>query len=222
MAHDERNNTQQTRGILGTVGSGENHQRETGASSAATVSTVPEDSHTGGDSPENSAAASNDNATASNAVPEGFTLSLALVDALPVIFFALMCIVLGQKLDSGLFVTGAIVAFLGGTGKVLWKLVIAMLRKNIPWLNRQMRFVMPLGFILMIAGAFVHGTNLMAVLEALVQVPSILFVCVWLLCMVAMGYFAGHRQQNDAHSNWVEQGVNTVGQAALLAAVLLA
>lgn len=169
-----------------------------------------------------SGASTPENAITTNTVPEGFTLSLALVDALPVILFALMSVALGQKLQSGLFVTGAIVTFLGGAGKVLWKLIIAVAHRNIPWLNRQMRLVMPVGFALMIAGAIAHRTNLVAVLTSLVRVPSVLFVCLWLLCMVAMGYFAGHRQQNDAHSNWVEQGVNTIGQAALLVAILLA
>lgn len=155
-----------------------------------------------------------------NDIPEGFTLSLAVVDALPVILFCLSAIVLGGKLASPVFVAGAVVAFAAGACKVLWKLLIALAHRNVRILNRQMRYVMPAGFALMLVGLVLRAALLPAVLGGLVRLPSLAFLLGWIACMVAMGYFAGHRRQDDARSNWVEQGVNAVGQACLLVALL--
>lgn len=155
-------------------------------------------------------------------VPEGFTLTLALVDAVPVLMFCAAAIAFGARLKSALFVAGAALAFLGGAGKVSWKLVIALARRNIPALSRQMRVTMPLGFVLMIAGVALEGADALALLGELAALPSLVFLIAWVLCMCLMGYFAGHRDQADVRSNWIEQGVNALGQTCLLIAVLLA
>lgn len=157
-----------------------------------------------------------------NDLPEGFTLALALVDAVPVALFCASAAVFGAQVGSRLFVAGALMAFFGGAGKVAWKLLIAVARRNVAWLGRQMRYVMPAGFALMLTGAAAHAGAAMAALARLGRMPSLALVAVWVACMCAMGYFAGHRDQGDARSNWIEQGTNALGQAALLAALLLA
>ena len=157
-----------------------------------------------------------------DSLPEGFTLSLALVDAIPVALFCASAAVFGAQLDSPLFIVGAAVAFLGGAGKVAWKLLIALARRDVSWLSRQMRYVMPVGFALMVAGAATHLDAAAATLRALTRTPSLPFVLAWIACMCAMGYFAGHRDQKDARSNWIEQLTNAVGQAALFIALVLA
>ena len=156
------------------------------------------------------------------AVPEGFTLSLALVDALPVIFFGAATLVLGLKMASPVFAIGALLCFVGGAGKVTWKLIIALAHKNIPLLAKQMRFLMPAGFVLMIAGALIGWQRAAQAFGALGGMPSLALVVVWFACMCAMGYFASHGDQTSARDNWIEQLTNAAGQAALLAAVLLA
>ena len=156
----------------------------------------------------------------SSDVPEGFTLSLALVDALPVLFFCLAAIVLGLRLQSTLFVAGSVVAFVSGAHKVSWKLVIALARRNAPILSRQLRYLMPMGFLLMAIGLLTSGLTLEQALAAVTSFPAALFLVVWIGCMCAMGWFAGHNDQTNAHSNWVEQGTNAIGQAALLVALL--
>lgn len=158
---------------------------------------------------------SNDN------LPEGFTLSLALVDAIPVALFCASAATFGAQVGSPLFVAGAVLAFLGGAGKVSWKLLIALAHKNLPVLSRQMRVTMPIGFVLMIAGAVMHAGAAGAVLAKLASMPNLLLVIAWVGCMCAMGYFAGHRNQFDARSNWIEQLTNAVGQLCLLLALLL-
>lgn len=154
-------------------------------------------------------------------IPEGFTLALALVDALPVVLFCLSAITLGSRLDSPAFVSGSVVAFAGGACKVLWKLLIATAHRDVRALSRQMRYMMPVGFLLMIVGLMLRASVLPELVGGLLRLPSLPFLLLWLVCMVLMGYFAGHREQRDARSNWLEQGVNTLGQASLLLALLL-
>ncbi|MBQ1451270.1 MAG: hypothetical protein IIZ22_01230, partial [Clostridia bacterium] len=62
---------------------------------------------------------------------EGFTVKLALVDALPVIFFSLSLILIATALSgSGLtfwvVLIGAILIALSGLCKVLWKLLLGL------------------------------------------------------------------------------------------------
>lgn len=155
-------------------------------------------------------------------VPEGFTLALALVDAVPVLAFCLATIAFGVRLGSGLFLAGAVLATIGGAGKVSWRLVIALAHKNIPLLSRQMRITMPLGFAVMVAGLVLAGPATATAATGLVRLPSLALLIAWILCMCTMGYLAGHRDQSSARDNWHEQLVNATGQLCLLAAVLLA
>ena len=83
-----------------------------------------------------------------------FTLSLALVDALPVLFFGAAAAMLGVKLRSALFIVGAALCLLAGAGKVAWKLLLALRGKDVAILGAQLRYVMPAGFLLMLLGAF--------------------------------------------------------------------
>lgn len=58
-----------------------------------------------------------------NFIPEDFTLSLALVDALPVLFFSCSMVLIAGRFASILFCLGAAVIVLASCGKVLWKLL---------------------------------------------------------------------------------------------------
>ena len=62
-------------------------------------------------------------------IPEDFTLSLALVDALPVLFFGGSMILIGVLFGSVMFMLGAVLCFWAGAAKVLWK-VIVVKKKN--------------------------------------------------------------------------------------------
>lgn len=155
-------------------------------------------------------------------LPEGFTLSLALVDAVPVAPFCASAAAFVTQVGGPLFIAGATLSFLGGEGKVSWKLLIALAQRNHPVLSKQMRVTMPLGFLLMIAGAALHASAAGTALARPVTLPSIALVVVWVGCMCAMSYFAGHRNQFDARSSWIEQLTNAAGQLCLLLALLLA
>lgn len=159
---------------------------------------------------------------AADGVPEGFTLALALVDALPVVFFCAAAIFAIIEIASPLFAAGAVLSAVGGAGKVCWKLVLALARRDVPFLSKQMRVTMPAGFLLMIVGALCSLASAGALAQRICVLPSLVFAIVWVACMGAMGYLASHRDQADARSNWIEQLVNAAGQACLLAAVAFA
>lgn len=98
---------------------------------------------------------------------------------------------------------------------------IVLARRDVPFLARQMRYVMPLGFAMMVTGAVMRLDALAGVLASLVRAPAVVALAAWAACMVAMFYMAVHNRQDVARDNWVEEVVNTVGQAALLLALLL-
>ena len=53
---------------------------------------------------------------------EGFTVSLALVDAIPVLFFGASMILVAERFGSPLFIAGASLSTAAGCFKVLWKM----------------------------------------------------------------------------------------------------
>ena len=154
-------------------------------------------------------------------VPDGFTIPLALVDAIPVLFFAVNIIVLGMKAGfSWLSILGGLLCFLGGGIKVLWKIIVAAKQKNIWWMFIQMRYTMPIGFLLIILGCIVDRHALAAAFFG-IGAASIVFFVLWFAGMCLMGVFAKKLDNADPKSNWIEQGTNAVSQICLLIALLL-
>jgi len=154
-------------------------------------------------------------------VPEGFTLSLAIVDAIPVLLFAVAIIILGIKADfSPLIMLGGLLCFLGGAIKVLWKVIVATKQKNVYWMYKQMGPVMGIGFLLLIIGCIVSRAALKAAFAG-IGVASIVFFVLWFLCMCLMGVFASKLDSSDPKSNWIEQCTNGVGELCLCLALAL-
>ena len=151
-----------------------------------------------------------------------FTLQLALVDALPVLFFGAACVVLGGRLQSGLFFAGAILCLLAGAGKVLWKLLIALAGKDVQLLGAQLRYLMPAGLILMVAGVVRADKGLVAsLLRAALQMPAILFFILSVAGIVGMVVCSRRFERHDVRGNWIEQCINAAAQGCLLIGVLL-
>lgn len=157
-----------------------------------------------------------------NTIPENFTLSLAFVDALPVLFFGGSTILIGLLFGSPLFLTGAVLCFWAGAAKVLWKIIVVKKKKNIWWLFLQMRIVMPLGFALMIFAVIMNrsAVNLPAVFAAIVSLPSVIFFAIGVTGMVLMGVFAAKLDSADVRSNWIEQITNALAQAVVFTGIL--
>ena len=156
-------------------------------------------------------------------VPEGFTLAMALLDAVPVVFFCLFVLVCASVLKDSLFLIGSVLVITAGLLKVCWKLVIAVSRKNIMFLNKQMRYLMPLGFVLIIISLCMHTDKaaLAAFMHAMTGSGAWIFFFLGLIGIGFMVYFAKHNDQMDARSNWKEQFTNALSQLAFLIGFLL-
>ena len=81
---------------------------------------------------------------------EGFTIALALVDAIPVLSFGISMVIIASRFQSPLFMIGAILSVLGGCCKVAWKLVLGIWKKDLRWLNKPFVPMMAGGFLLLL------------------------------------------------------------------------
>lgn len=156
-------------------------------------------------------------------IPEGFTLGLALVDALPVIFFAGSMFLIGQRFSSNLFMLGAVLCLIGGAGKVLWKVIVVLKRKNVWPLFVQMRFLMPLGFLLMICSLIANADRISfdEIIKACTGFPTIVCFAAGIAGIVLMTIFAMFLDSSDVRANWIEQLTNGLAQGAFFLGILL-
>lgn len=152
---------------------------------------------------------------------EDFPLSLAIFDALPVLFFCCAVLVIGMRYQDPLFLVGPVLCTLAGVGKVTWKIIIAGTRRDIVWMNRQLRVVMPVGFALILAGLFTGGADWTAVRQMIFSLPAGAFFAITVIGMVAMSVFAVRLDGTKVRNNWIEQITNAVAQGCLLIGVLL-
>ncbi|MBQ8579545.1 MAG: hypothetical protein IJ448_02490 [Oscillospiraceae bacterium] len=156
---------------------------------------------------------------------EGFTLGLALVDAIPVLSFGISMVIIASRFRSPLFMIGAALSVLAGCCKVAWKLVLGIAKKDLRWLNKPFVPMQATGFLLMLV-SFILGFSMIdwtGVGAALISFPSLLFFIAWIGLMGFMGWFRKHKFSNeDAKANWTAQIINAVGQTCLLLGILFA
>lgn len=156
-------------------------------------------------------------------VPEGFGVALALTDLIPVVFFGLSAVRVGDLFDSALFTFGAAVCLASGVVKVLWKLIAAVKQKNIWPMFVQMRIFMPIGFALMIAALIAGRAKLSgeAILAGLTGFPACIFFALGVLGMLFMIYCAARMDSSDPKTNRLEQTVNGAAQLCFFVGLLL-
>jgi len=156
---------------------------------------------------------------------EGFTIGLALVDAIPVLSFGISMVIIATRFQSPLFMIGAALSVLAGCCKVAWKLVLGIAKKDIRWLNKPFLPMQCTGFCF-IFGSLLTGfkqINWSGVAASVISFPSLLFFAAWIGLMCFMGWYRKNRFKNeDARSNWTAQIVNAVGQTCLLLGILFA
>ena len=156
---------------------------------------------------------------------EGFTLSLALVDAIPVLSFGISMVIIASRFDSPLFMVGAALSVLAGCCKVAWKLVLGIWKKDLRWLNKPFVPMQATGFLLMLV-SFVVGFGRISwagVGAAVIGFPSIIFFSAWIGLMGFMGWYRKYKFSNDdAKANWTAQIINAIGQTCLLLGILFA
>ena len=156
---------------------------------------------------------------------EGFTVGLALVDAIPVLSFGISMVIIAARFRSPLFMVGAALSVLAGCCKVAWKLVLGISKKDLRWLNKPFVPMQAAGFLLMLV-SFIIGfgkINWANVGAAILSLPSIVLFIAWIALLGFMGWYRKHKFSNDdARSNWTAQIVNAVGQTCLLLGILFA
>jgi hypothetical protein len=156
---------------------------------------------------------------------EGFTIGLALVDAIPVLSFGVSMVIIASRFDSPLFMIGAALSVLAGCCKVAWKMVLGITKKNLRWLNKPFVPMMAGGFLLLIVSLLIgfRSISWSGVGVAILSMPSILFFFAWIGLMGLMGWYRKHKFSNDdVHSNWTAQIINAIGQTCLLLGILFA
>lgn len=153
---------------------------------------------------------------------EEYTVALALVDALPVLCFGISAVLLGMVFQSALFITGAVLCVLAGTGKVFWKLLLAVRRRDVAVLNRQFRFLMSGGFLLILLALLVNRgrISLSVVRENITAFPGCILFGVGAAGLCLMGVLAIVLDKS-IKANWIEQVINLVAQLSILMGVLL-
>lgn len=156
-------------------------------------------------------------------VPENFTLSLVLVDALPVLFFSGSVLLISILFHSALFFLGAMLCIWAGLAKVIWKLIVVLRKKNVWWLFMQMRIVMPIGFVLILLAVILGRSRISfaGVAAGFLSVPSVFFFVAGIIGMCLMGFFAARLDSSDVRANWTEQFTNGMAQGAIFVGLLL-
>ena len=156
---------------------------------------------------------------------EGFTIGLALVDAIPVLSFGISMVIIAARFRSPLFLVGAALSVLAGCCKVAWKMILGVSKKDVRWLNKSFVPMQAAGFLLMLVSVVIGfgKINWANVGAAILSLPSILLFIAWIVLLGFMGWYRKHRFSNDdARSNWTAQIVNAVAQTCLLLGILLA
>lgn len=161
---------------------------------------------------------------------EGFTVSLALVDSLPVIFFIGTTLILAQALGSPIFAIGAVASALAGTGKVLWKLFLGLGLGDVKFLNKMFLPLQISGFMIMLVSVIIETIkktiNWASVAKAVFTVPAGLCFLAGIAAMGFMGWFRKKYDKatfnTDAKKNWIAQLTNAFAQGMIFLGILLA
>lgn len=156
-------------------------------------------------------------------IPEGFSVPMAIVDLIPVVFFGFSAIRIGSLFESTLFVAGSLICLVSGVVKVLWKLVVAVSKRNIWPMFVQMRILMPIGFLTLLTALIVDRGNLnaSAIMAGIISFPACIFFGTGILGMILMVVFAFKMDSSDPKVNWLEQTINGIAQICFFAGLLL-
>lgn len=159
-----------------------------------------------------------------NVIPEDFTLSMAVFDGLPVIFFCIGILLISAKFTSPLFLAGGILCFFAGLCKVLWKIIVVLKKKNIWFLFMQMRTTMPIGFAMIIISLIINykSININNLFNIITTTPQLIFFILGAVGMILMTVFAFTLDGKKAKNNWFEQTVNCIAQLCFLIGIILA
>ena len=149
-------------------------------------------------------------------IPEGFSLILAIIDFLPVIFFCIAIIIFSYRANfySYPIILGGLMVIISGFIKVLWKIIAAVKKKNVWWMFVQMRIIFPIGFSMIIFGMIQGYKNYSSYIYR-ASFFNKLFFSLFVLGMTFMSIFTVSLDQSNLKSNWIEQITNSISMICL-------
>ena len=129
------------------------------------------------------------------------------------------------KTKCGILVANAQDKMVPSTTKVFFvledsrkKIIVVLKKKNIWWMFMQMRTLMPVGMLMMLAGGIMCRGNVD--FKAFFLFPAAAFFILGALGMVMMTVFAFVLDSSDLKSNWIEQLTNGFAQICFFAGLL--
>ena len=154
---------------------------------------------------------------------EGFTVSMALVDAIPVLLFAASATILGSRFDSPLFITAVILMTLNSIRKVLWKLILGIKKKDISAFNKYFLPIQMTCMLLMIVSVVLGHKNIVwaGVLTQITSMPNMIFYILFFIMMIVMIWHKKVKFKNTAKDNWTAQFINMAAQLFLLLGLIV-
>lgn len=180
-----------------------------------------------------------------------FTIEMALVDYIPVLFFTIAGIILMCDLKNkmnnlvfAIFAIGIADIAVAGACKATWKLIYAATGNNISFLNEmffptqsmgfllagvalvimlimkknknEVRHYSVMGYIIIMVAGLAFIDTVLSILAAKLKKPGLILLFVLsFVCSMGMGYISS-RDFTEAFWNWLAEGINIVGQGALL------
>ena len=116
----------------------------------------------------------------------------------------------------------AFICVLSGCCKVLWEILIALKKKNRMILSKQMRFLMPLGFFMILLSFYVDRKLIdFNIILSIVRVPYVFgFFIFGFIGLIIMMILVKKMDQSHAKNNWIEQICNRFVQLSILIGVM--
>ena len=135
---------------------------------------------------------------------EGFTLSLALLDYVPVAAFGAAVVLAGGAMNNPLFIIG------------VWK-------KDIKFMNKAFLPMQGTGWLIMLPAAIfsLFKAGPAKALSAVCGMPQLIFFILWFAMTGLMVWYKKNRfVREDARCNWTAEIINSVAQCSLLIGVI--
>ncbi len=158
------------------------------------------------------------------------TVGMTLLDAVPVIFFAASMTFVAmffsaKSLAAGwIFGTGAFLSFLAGFGKVIWKLLLAVAKKDIQVFKKHFRVLMSSGFVFMLIPSVYYIKKFGSAAGAgkiFSSIPGIICLLIGLGSFIAMCVYGAKADMDTAKANWTEEILNSVAQIFIFIFVIV-
>lgn len=148
---------------------------------------------------------------------------MALLDYIPVIFFAGCIFNVFLKSHNPIIFAGGILCTLAGLSKASWKLMLALKNKNLFFFNYIFRIFMITGFSLIIISIVMEWNVIISgSLNGLIfKMPQAIFYFITIIGMISMCVCAIKHDHSNSRANWMEEIINAISQGSLFIGILM-